>query len=87
MATTKLITIKCSEYNEVSLAGVKAVTDKFYVKKSPYRIGVFIGYAPLPNGKMTKVYSDDDIVINNVTLPLAKADESYFCETISINVR
>lgn len=78
--------IKCSKYNEVRLEDVKAaVGNNYHIVKSELLIGVFVGWGLLANKKETKVYSNDSVCINNVILPLAKAEEDYFCCELIIN--
>lgn len=81
-----MIKIKCSKHNEVRLSDVKAaVGNNYYIKKSEYNIGEFVGWGLLPNKKSVKVYSNDWVYINNVILPLAKGEEEYFCCELTIN--
>ena len=75
--------ITTSRYNEVSPKEIKRLVDagakiiKDYENES---VGVFI---TLIND--VKVYSTDNIKINNVTLPLAKADDDYFNSFVEID--
>jgi hypothetical protein len=80
-------TIKCSKYNEVPLYAVfNLITKESQIIKSPYANGVYLGIAIVENGKKIKMYSDDSVEINNVRLPLAKGDDSYFDCELSITV-
>jgi hypothetical protein len=64
------IKIKVSEYNEVCPTEIKKLLDKgAKIKKSTSCIGVPI-YPYLVNYRQD-IYTDDEIVINNVTLPLS----------------
>ena len=77
------MTIKTSRYNEVSPKEIKRLVDagaeiiKDYENAS---VGVLITQI-----KDTKVLTTDSIKINNVTLPLAKADDDYFNSFVEIN--
>lgn len=78
--------INVSKYNEVSFNEVKNLLKApAQIIKSPYQNGVYLGSLTFENSVSVKIYSDDEVRINNVTLPLAKAEESYFDHTIEIN--
>lgn len=64
MKTIKIISTK---YNEVSPSSIQSIINSGgKIIKSQYSNGLFIGcYGGI------KVYSDDSIIINNVTLPLS----------------
>lgn len=78
-----MITISVSKYNEVNPTELKRLFELgARIKKSEFPNGVFIGQYK-QGDKMIKAYTDDDIVINNVTLPLSKG-ATYDC-TLTIN--
>ena len=82
----KSVTIKCSRYNEVSLEAVKPyIKNISQIKKSPYANGCFLGELFL-DGKKIRVYSDDEVVINDVRIPLSLAEESYYDRYLTINI-
>ena len=79
--------IKTSKYNEVSPKEIgKLLEHGAEIKKSQYFIGVFIGKFTDKKGNEIKVYSDDDIEINNIVLPLSKGCEEYYNCEIEINI-
>lgn len=78
--------IKTSKYNEVALKEVaKYIHVPAQIIKSKYNVGVLIGEVKFDNGQTQRVYTDDEVRINNVQLTLANADDSYFDSTIEIN--
>lgn len=78
--------IKTSKYNEVRLSDVAQ-----YIKVSAQIIkpstpnGVLIGEVRYEDGKSERVYSDYEVRINNVQLPFAAGEGSYFNSEIEIN--
>ena len=75
------MTIKTSKYNEVAPSEIKRIMDAGgKIIKSEHPVGVCIAIV-----NNIKVYSTDDIRINNITLPLAQGNEDYFDCEITIN--
>lgn len=80
-----MITIKCSKYNEVNFKDVKHLINNLaQIIKSNIQNGEFLDDIII-SGYTIRVYSDDEIIINNVRLPLAKAPDSYFDKELYIN--
>lgn len=80
----RIMRISTTKHNEVNPAELKKLFENgAKLIKSPYAIGVCIGIFKQINGKKVKVYSDDDIQIYNVTLPLS-INGLYDCE-LNIN--
>lgn len=78
--------IKTSKYNEVSLKEVaKYIHIPTQIVKSKYNNGVLLGEVKFDNGQTQRVYSDEEVRINNVQLPVSGGDESYFDSVIEIN--
>ena len=78
--------IRTSKYNEVRLADVIQhikVPAQIIRPSSPN--GVLVGEVRYEDGKTERIYSDYEVRINNVQLPFASGEESYFCEEININ--
>lgn len=76
--------ISTTKYNEVNPTELKKLFENgAELKKSVYLVGVFIGVYTQSNGKRVRVYSDDEIEIYNVTLPLSVGGV-YDCE-LNIN--
>ena len=76
--------ISTTKYNEVNPTELKKLFENgAELKKSAYLVGVFIGVYTQSNGKRVRVYSDDEIEIYNVTLPLSVGG-TYECE-LNIN--
>ena len=76
ISTTKYNEVNPAELNKLFENGAKLI-------KSSYEIGIYIGAFKQGNGKKVKAYSDDDIQIYNVTLPLS-INGLYDCE-LNIN--
>lgn len=77
--------ISVSRYNEVNPIELRKLFKLgARLVKSEYPIGVFIGKFTDVKGNELKVYSNDDIKINNVLLPLS-IGSIYDCE-VEINV-
>ena len=77
----KIIT---SKYNEVNPEELKRLFEHgARLIKSPYANGVWLGVFKQFNGKKVTAYSDDEIEIYNVKLPLSK-NSLYDCE-LNIN--
>lgn len=81
------IRISVSKYNEVNKEEIGKLF-KFGGKliQSKYMAGRKVGKYTV-DGKPLYVFSDDAILINNITLPLSFAPLSYYTEYIEINVR
>lgn len=66
------MTISTTKYNEVNPTELKKMFDAgARLIKSREAIGVFIGTYRQNDGKEVRAYSDDDIQIYDVTLPLS----------------
>lgn len=79
--------IKTSKYNEVRLSDVaQYIKVPAQIVKSPWLNGVFIGTVQYENGQIERIYSDDEVRINNVQLPFAAGEDSYFNCEIEINL-
>ena len=78
--------IKTSKYNEVRLADVaQYIKSPAQIKKKVTPNGVLISDIFYQNGKKDFIYSDYEVVINNVRLPFAVGDDNYFNCEIEIN--
>lgn len=78
--------IKTSKYNEVRLSDVaQYIKVPAQIIKSSSPNGVLIGEVQYEDGKKERVYSDYDVRINNIQLPFAAGEESYFDSEIEIN--
>ena len=79
--------INTSKYNEVRLSDVAQYikVPAQIVKPSTPTNGVLIGEVQYEDGKKERVYSDYEVRINNVQLPFAAGEESYFCCEIELN--
>lgn len=78
--------IRTSKYNEVRLSDVIQhikVPAQIIRPSSPN--GVLVGEVRYEDGKTERIYSDYEVRINNVQLPFASGEESYFCKEININ--
>ena len=82
----KNMKIKTSKYNEVRLSDV-AQHIKFpaQIIKPSMPNGVLIGEVQYEDGKKERVYSDCYVRINNIQLPFAAGEDSYFNSEIEIN--
>lgn len=76
ISTTKYNEVDPAELDKLFLAGAKLI-------KSELANGVALGSFNI-NGNRTIVYSDDNIGINNVVLPLATKGNTFDC-IIEIN--
>ena len=78
--------IKTSKYNEVRLSDVtQYIKVPAQIVKPSTPNGVLIGDVHYEDGKMERVYSDYEVRINNVQLPFAAGEDSYFSSEIEIN--
>lgn len=79
--------IRSSKYNEVRFDDVKSfIKTESQIVKGDDRLGKFLGIIYWPNNAgHTAVYSTDYVIIDNVRLALAYAEDSYFDCYISIN--
>lgn len=78
--------IKTSKYNEVRLSDVaQYIKVPAQIVKPSFPNGVFIGEVSYENGKKERIYSDYEVCINNVQLPFAAGEDSYFDSEIEIN--
>lgn len=79
--------IKTSKYNEVRLSDVAKYIEvpSQIVKPSTPTNGVLIGNVQYKDGKRERIYSDYEVRINNVQLPFAAGEDSYFNSEIEIN--
>jgi hypothetical protein len=74
----KQFTVKCTKYNEVGAEAIRElIASGATIIKSPYANGKCVV-------KEYNVYSDDEIKINNVTLPCCI--NGNYDSTITINV-
>lgn len=78
--------IKTSKFNEVSLKEVaKYIHTPAQVIIPAIQNGVLLGEVKFDDGQTLRVYSDYEVRINNVRLPLAYASDDYFNSIIEIN--
>lgn len=78
--------IKTSKYNEVRLSDVaQYIKVPAQIIKPSVPNGVLIGEVQYEDGKKERVYSDYAVCINNIQLPFAAGEESYFDSEIEIN--
>lgn len=78
--------IKTSKYNEVRLCDVaQYIKVPSQIVKPSTPNGVLIGEIHYEDGKTERVFSDYEVRINNIQLPLAEGKESYFDCEIEIN--
>lgn len=76
------MTISTTKYNEVNPTELKKMFDAgAKLIRSREAIGVFIGTYRQSDGKEVRAYSDDDVQIYNVTLPLSIGGV-YDCEVV-----
>lgn len=78
--------IKTSKYNEVRLSDViQYIKVPAQIVKPSTQNGVLVGEVHYEDGKTERVYSDYEVRINNVQLPFAAGEDSYFNSEIEIN--
>ena len=78
--------IKTSKYNEVRSSDVaQYIKVPAQIVKPSTPNGVLIGDVLYEDGKKERVYSDYEVRINNVQLPFAVGEDSYFNSEIEIN--
>lgn len=78
--------IKTSKYNEVRLSDVaQYIKIPAQIVKPATPNGVLICEVHYEDGKNERVYSDYEVRINNVQLPFAAGEDSYFNREIEIN--
>lgn len=78
--------IKTSKYNEVRLSDVaQYIKVPAQIIKPSMSNGVLIGEVQYEDGKKERVYSDYEVRINNIQLPFAAGEKSYFDSEIEIN--
>lgn len=78
--------IKTSKYNEVRVRDVaQYIKVPAQIIKPSTPNGVLVGEVRYEDGKTERVYSDYEVRINNVQLPFAAGEESYFNSEIEIN--
>lgn len=82
----EIMKIKTSKYNEVRLSDVaQYIKVPAQIVKPSTPNGVLIGDVLYEDGKKERVYSDYEVRINNVQLPFAVGEDSYFNSEIEIN--
>lgn len=82
----KNMKIKTSKYNEVRLSDVaQHIKVPAQIIKPSMPNGVLIGEVQYEDGKKERVYSDCYVRINNIQLPFAAGEASYFNSEIEIN--
>ena len=80
--------IRTSQYNEVKLFDVaQYIKVPAQIVKPISPNGVFIGFVYYEDGRTERVCSDYEVRINNVQLPFAAEEDSYFDRSLkSINI-
>lgn len=77
--------LHASKYNELNINEVaKYIKSEKQIIRPQIRNGVLIAHINCEDAKNVYVYSDDEVVINNVRFPLAAAKDKYFSHEISI---
>lgn len=78
--------IKASKFNEVRLSDViQYIKVPAQIVKPSTQNGVLVGEVRYEDGKTERIYSDYEVRINNVQLPLAAGEGDYFNCEIEIN--
>lgn len=81
-----IMKIRTSQYNEVKLSDVaQYIKVPAQIVKPISPNGVFIGFVCYEDGRTERVCSDYEVRINNVQLPFAAGEDSYFDRSIEIN--